>query len=117
MTDEMCKDEGIEMARLPPYHCEFNPIELVWATAKAGVKKRNVQYKLKNAMEIMREECLKCDAAYWLKVEKHAMKEEEIAGGGDQIVLSAIEVAMATPTIITFDSSSEEEEDSEEEDA
>ena len=56
-------------------------------------------------------------AAYWLKVEKHAMKEEEIAGGGDQIVLSAIELAMDTPTIITFDSSSEEEEDSEEEDA
>ena len=35
VTDEMCKDEGIGMARLPP--CEFNPIELVWATTKAGV--------------------------------------------------------------------------------
>jgi len=115
VTDEMCKAAGIQMVRLPPYHCEFNPIELVWAAAKAGVAKRNVTYNLKAAMEIMREEALKCDAAYWLKLEKHVMKEEEIAGGGDHIVLRAAELVADQPVVISFESSNDDEDSSDEE--
>jgi hypothetical protein len=115
VTDEMCKAQGIQMVRLPPYHCEFNPIELVWAAAKAGVAKRNVSYKLVKAMEIMREEALKCDAACWLKLEKHAMKEEEIAGGGDQVVLHAAELLTDQPVAVSFESSDDDEDSSDEE--
>ena len=28
--DEILKSKGHEVLRLPPYHCEFNPIELIW---------------------------------------------------------------------------------------
>ncbi len=35
-VDEMAKAAGHEVVRLPPYHCTFNPIELVWADEKAG---------------------------------------------------------------------------------
>ncbi|XP_074028524.1 uncharacterized protein [Leptinotarsa decemlineata] len=29
VTDEMAKTKGMSVLRLPPYHCELNPIELV----------------------------------------------------------------------------------------
>jgi hypothetical protein len=115
VTDEMCKANGFHMVRLPPYHCEFNPIELVWAKAKAGVAKRNVTYNLKKAMEIMREETLKCDAEYWVKLEQHTMKEENTAGGGDQIILYAAELAADQPVVINFESSDEDDGSSEDE--
>ena len=32
-VDEMAKAAGHEVVRLPPYHCELNPIELAWSHA------------------------------------------------------------------------------------
>jgi transposase len=29
VVDEMAKQRGVTVCRLPPYHCELNPIELV----------------------------------------------------------------------------------------
>jgi len=113
VPDEMAKAKGAQIVRLPPYHCEFNPIELVWARAKAGVAKRNVQYNLNKAMEIMRTETEACDAAYWTKLEQHTMKEEKIALRGDEIVLSAAELAATEPILITIDDSSSSSESEE----
>lgn len=31
LIDEIARNNGIEILRLPPYHCKLNPIELVWA--------------------------------------------------------------------------------------
>ena len=32
--DKIAKDFGHCVIRLPPYYCEFNPIELIWAQVK-----------------------------------------------------------------------------------
>ena len=114
VTDELCKAKGFQMLRLPPYHCEFNPIELVWAKAKAAVASKNVTYQLSEAMKIMRVEAEACGAEYWAKLEKHAMKEEETARGGDEIVLSAAELALDQPIVLTFESSSDDDESDDE---
>ncbi|TKR60393.1 hypothetical protein L596_027648 [Steinernema carpocapsae] len=37
-VDEILKAAGIKVLRLPPYHCEFNPIELVWGWIKGRVR-------------------------------------------------------------------------------
>jgi hypothetical protein len=34
VVDELAAQEGKTVLRLPPYHCEFNPIELIWAQIK-----------------------------------------------------------------------------------
>ena len=31
VIDRLAHDSGHEILRLPPYHCELNPIELLWA--------------------------------------------------------------------------------------
>ncbi len=110
----MCWDAGIRPVRLPPYHCEFNPIELVWAKSKGAVAKRNVTYNLKKAMEIMKEETCKCDAAYWTKLEGHVMKEEDIAWGGDALATDAVAAQQCQSIVLTFSSGSSSDTDSEE---
>jgi hypothetical protein len=40
-VDEFLKIKGHEILRLPPYHCEFNPIELIWGDLKG---KRNIVF-------------------------------------------------------------------------
>ena len=37
-VDEMAKAAGHEVVRLPPYHCELNPIELAWSQVKQYIK-------------------------------------------------------------------------------
>lgn len=32
--DEMARDKGHQVVRLPPYHCQYNAIELIWAQIK-----------------------------------------------------------------------------------
>jgi transposase len=38
--DQVANERGHQVIRLPPYHCHFNPIELVWAQVKREVAKR-----------------------------------------------------------------------------
>ncbi|XP_025200475.1 uncharacterized protein LOC112598292 [Melanaphis sacchari] len=38
VIDNLAKHAGHTVLRLPPYHCEFNPIELAWAMVKGYVK-------------------------------------------------------------------------------
>ena len=93
-VDEKAKGCGVKVVRLPPYHCDFNPIELVWATAKAAVAKRNVTYNLTAAMRVMEEEVKACDAANWQKLEQHAMGEEQKVISGDTVLISLVQKAI-----------------------
>lgn len=34
ILDEIAKEKGHTVIRLPPYHCQYNPIELIWAQVK-----------------------------------------------------------------------------------
>jgi len=34
LVDDLAEQYGHKVLRLPPYHCIFNPIELVWGIAK-----------------------------------------------------------------------------------
>jgi len=39
IIDELLRQNGHEVLRLPPYHCEFNAIEMIWAEAKSYYNK------------------------------------------------------------------------------
>ena len=45
-------------------------------------------------MEVMREEVEKCDAAYWAKLEQHAVKEEQKVILGDTLLNARIQRAI-----------------------
>lgn len=45
--DELALQMGHEMIRLPPYHCQYNPIELlIWAQVKREVAEKNHTFKM-----------------------------------------------------------------------
>lgn len=41
VINEICKNLGHTLLRLPPYYCIFNPIEMVWASVKHKLHKIN----------------------------------------------------------------------------
>jgi len=45
-TIYMAKNTGHSVLRLPPYHCELNPIELAWAMVKTYVKQNNNTFNI-----------------------------------------------------------------------
>ncbi|KAF0692110.1 DDE 3 domain-containing protein [Aphis craccivora] len=44
--DEIALEMGHEVIRLPPYHCQYNPIELIWGQVKREVAKKNNTFKM-----------------------------------------------------------------------
>ena len=46
VIDEMAKAAGHEVVRIPPYHCELNPIELCWSQVKGYIKEHNKEFTL-----------------------------------------------------------------------
>ena len=44
--DQLIRQNGHEVLRLPPYHPDFNAIELIWSQLKTIVRQRNVTFRL-----------------------------------------------------------------------
>lgn len=44
--DEIALQMGLEVVRLFPYHCQYNPIELIWALVKGKVTEKNNTFKM-----------------------------------------------------------------------
>jgi len=55
VIDEYVKDKNMEILRLPPYHCELNPIELAWSSIKNFVKINNTTFKLTDVQQLFRD--------------------------------------------------------------
>ncbi|XP_037504909.1 uncharacterized protein LOC119380352 [Rhipicephalus sanguineus] len=55
IIDNAAARAGCVVLRLPPYHCEFNPIELVWAKVKNGIAADSRDFKLCTVEDILRE--------------------------------------------------------------
>lgn len=45
-VDEIALQMGHDVVRLPPYHCQYNPIELIWAQVKGEVANKNNSFKI-----------------------------------------------------------------------
>lgn len=75
--DKLLNDKGHDVLRLPPYHPDLNPIELVWASMKQFVADRNVEYKL-NATEKLCDEFFSTFSLNeWKTRCEHARKAEK----------------------------------------
>lgn len=59
-----------------PYHCELNPIQLMWAQKKQGVAARNATFKLADVEVLLREGATKLTAEYWASAVHHVIDIE-----------------------------------------
>lgn len=66
--DEIALKNGHKVLRLPPYHCQFNAIELVWVNCKEfynkNVGQNNVEFNDANVKETWLAALNRIDADY-----------------------------------------------------
>ncbi|CAK1583756.1 unnamed protein product [Parnassius mnemosyne] len=75
VVDELAKAVGVEVLRLP-YHCELNPIELVWADVKGYVARKNTTFKMADVKKLLQEALGNISAEKWQNCISHVKKEE-----------------------------------------
>lgn len=107
VVEEIAKKRGIEILRLPPYHCELNPIELIWAQIKGKVARNNTTFKLSDVKNLFHTSISEVTAEHWNKCINHVIEIEKNMWELDPIIDNSIE-----PIIVSVgsdDSSSETE--------
>ncbi|CAH2014823.1 unnamed protein product [Acanthoscelides obtectus] len=91
VTDEMARQCGVTVLRLPPYHCELNPIELIWAQVKGYIACHNTTFKLPDLVT----------PEAWQNAIRHVVKEETKMWQLDHHIDTIIE-----PVIVNFNEES-----------
>lgn len=69
--DSKATELGFKVIRLPPYHCHYNAIEMVWSYLKAYVKERNKTFKLKDVKRLFMDAVNQVTPQLWSKYVQH----------------------------------------------
>nr|CAH7739220.1 unnamed protein product [Callosobruchus chinensis] len=76
VIDEMARRCGISVLRLPPYHCELNPIELIWAQVKGHIARQNTTFKLQDVKVLLENAIQLVTPEAWQNAIRHVVQEE-----------------------------------------
>ncbi|PSN42730.1 hypothetical protein C0J52_13606 [Blattella germanica] len=82
----MAKVQGHDVVRLPPYHCDFNAIELIWAQIKADVAKHNLSFKSGNVKTLFETAVSKVTMENWKSACDHVKSVEKFYWEKDGLV-------------------------------
>uniref|UniRef100_A0A6P7GVH4 Uncharacterized protein LOC114341267 n=1 Tax=Diabrotica virgifera virgifera TaxID=50390 RepID=A0A6P7GVH4_DIAVI len=108
VTDQMALKYGHEVLRLPPYHCHYNAIELVWGLAKNFYNKHaSKTTDDASVLSLWKESLEQIKAVQWHNCIRHT---EDIIVQSFQTELVIDEVR---PLIIRIDNSNSDDCDSE----
>lgn len=77
VIDEMAKAQNKIVLRLPPYHCELNPIELIWAEIKNFVAEHNTTFKFADMKTIFHNAIATVTTEKWKKCIDHVQQKVE----------------------------------------
>lgn len=75
--DDLFSKSGHTVLRLPPYHPDLNPIELIWSLLKGRVAKKNVTFNIDAVERLVSETCESITKDEWKKRCEHTRKIEE----------------------------------------
>nr|XP_022914665.1 uncharacterized protein LOC111425115 [Onthophagus taurus] len=77
--DELANEWGHKVLRLPPYHCQFNPTELVWAKCKLFYNQHSDRdgYGDDKVLAMWSEALSRVNAEEWRHYINHVEKEME----------------------------------------
>ena len=111
--DEMAREAGHEVLRTPPYHCELNPIELVWGSGKGHVAMNNKTFKLQEVEGLIVEGLSKVTPEQWQANENHVITVEEDMWNKEHLVdlfhATQIPPVIISPYEVRDDDSDEED--------
>ena len=76
VCDELAEARGHKVLRLPLYHSELNPIELIWAQLKGYITSKNTTYSLKAVRELQHEAFASISVDWWRECCRHVIDVE-----------------------------------------
>jgi len=113
VIDELAKSYNHTVLRLPPYHCELNPIELAWSSVKNHVRMNNTTYKLPDVKELLIQGVNRVDSTMWTNFIRHTKTVEKEFYEIDPIIDEVLSAEMSNLQMtITGDTTSDSESDS-----
>ncbi|XP_077545727.1 uncharacterized protein LOC144158585 [Haemaphysalis longicornis] len=62
---------GFIVVRLPPYHFEFNPIELIWAEIKNAVAAATTTFNITHVEQLLKDKVAEVPAEHWREAVRH----------------------------------------------
>ena len=69
--DTIASEHGHRVIRLPPYHCQYNPIELIWSQVKQYVAKKN-NFRMSDLKSLASEALSQVTPENWKNAAVHA---------------------------------------------
>lgn len=77
IIDEVAKQDNKTILRLPPYHCELNPIEMVWSMVKEYIKSNNTTFKIKDVKLLLEQGVNQVTAEHWSNFIRQTRDQEK----------------------------------------
>ncbi|GBO17964.1 hypothetical protein AVEN_81248-1 [Araneus ventricosus] len=107
--DKIASETGHKVLRLPPYHCELNPIELIWAQVKGYIARQNQTFKLPEVKNLLLEALDKVSGNDWKNAVAHVTKIEKEFWTMDGLIEDVWEQNELTIQLSDSDSTQESE--------
>ncbi|KAL4101216.1 hypothetical protein QTP88_021236 [Uroleucon formosanum] len=113
LLDQISLENEHEVIRLPPYHCQYNPIELIWTQVKSQGAKNNHTFKMVDIERLTHEALDAVTKEDWEKCVRHTEQLQELDNQKEILRDTLMEPIILT--ILPNDSdASDEESDTEE---
>lgn len=77
IIDSLLAEHGHNALRLPPYHPDLNPIEMIWSLIKNHVALKNTTFKLNDCIALVHEKITEITTEDWAKRCQHARDVED----------------------------------------
>ena len=76
LLDNILKENGHDCLRLPAYHADLNSIELIWATIKGYIARRNVSFKMMDVIQLTHDAIAAVTEDDWVSSCRHVEEME-----------------------------------------
>ncbi|CAG5046604.1 unnamed protein product [Parnassius apollo] len=112
-VDAILKGLGHKISRLPPYHCDLNPIEMIWASMKRKVAEVNIGKPANQMPEMVQEAFNSIPVEEWCNHCAHVKKLEEEYRSKDGYLDAPFIVELCSESEESSDDDSQDESDEE----
>ena len=76
LLDNILKEYGHDCLRLHAYHADLNSIELIWATMKGYIARRNVSFKMTDVIQLIHDAIAEVTDDDWVSSCRHVEEVE-----------------------------------------
>ena len=84
-VDTMAEQNNCRVLRLPPYHCELNPIELVWAQVKHYIAMNNARFQRSEMAMLIKRGYETVTVENWKNYVEHVKHVEDEMWKADEL--------------------------------